>query len=263
MDDAAKRALPPHGADRPRRPVARVPRRRAARSTSRSCSRCSSSTSCCRRSSRASSHPFVIMLSVPLSMTGALFALWLDRRHAQHLQPDRARHAGRPHHQARHPDRRVRQPAARQGRDADRGRRRRRDAAPAADPDDHRRDGAGRAAAGAGAPAPAPKSRTQIGWVIVGGMSFGTLLTLFVVPTAYTLLARQGAHRGARHRPGAPVHAPAGHGAGAAGTPTDRPVGAMRQRRQPSCRRCRICNRIVTHKRQTARRLHPAPRRIP
>ena len=31
--------------------------------------------------------------------------------------------------------------------------------------------------------------RTQIGWVIVGGMSFGTLLTLFVVPTAYTLLA--------------------------------------------------------------------------
>ncbi|WP_373089676.1 efflux RND transporter permease subunit [Sneathiella sp.] len=40
-------------------------------------------------------------------------------------------------------------------------------------------------AAGAGA-----ESRHQIGWVIVGGMSFGTLLTLFVVPTAYTLLAR-------------------------------------------------------------------------
>jgi multidrug efflux pump len=33
------------------------------------------------------------------------------------------------------------------------------------------------------------ESRTQIGWVIVGGMTFGTLLTLFVVPTAYTLLA--------------------------------------------------------------------------
>jgi multidrug efflux pump len=33
------------------------------------------------------------------------------------------------------------------------------------------------------------ESRTQIGWVIVGGMSFGTLLTLFVVPTAYMLLA--------------------------------------------------------------------------
>ncbi len=39
-------------------------------------------------------------------------------------------------------------------------------------------------ATGAGA-----ESRTQIGWVIVGGMAFGTLLTLFVVPTAYTLLA--------------------------------------------------------------------------
>jgi len=39
-------------------------------------------------------------------------------------------------------------------------------------------------AVGAGA-----ESRTQIGWVIVGGLTFGTFLTLFVVPTAYTLLA--------------------------------------------------------------------------
>jgi multidrug efflux pump len=39
-------------------------------------------------------------------------------------------------------------------------------------------------ATGAGA-----ESRTQIGWVIVGGMTFGTFLTLFVVPTAYTMLA--------------------------------------------------------------------------
>jgi multidrug efflux pump len=30
----------------------------------------------------------------------------------------------------------------------------------------------------------------SVGWVIVGGMSFGTLLTLFVVPTAYLILAR-------------------------------------------------------------------------
>jgi multidrug efflux pump len=30
----------------------------------------------------------------------------------------------------------------------------------------------------------------SVGWVIVGGMSLGTLLTLFVVPTAYSLLAR-------------------------------------------------------------------------
>jgi multidrug efflux pump len=33
-------------------------------------------------------------------------------------------------------------------------------------------------------------SRQQIGWVIVGGMSMGTLLTIFVVPTAYILFAR-------------------------------------------------------------------------
>jgi multidrug efflux pump len=31
----------------------------------------------------------------------------------------------------------------------------------------------------------------QIGWVIVGGMSLGTLLTIFVVPTMYTLFARK------------------------------------------------------------------------
>jgi len=35
------------------------------------------------------------------------------------------------------------------------------------------------------------ESRHQIGWVIVGGMSLGTLLTVFVVPTMYTLLARK------------------------------------------------------------------------
>jgi multidrug efflux pump len=43
-------------------------------------------------------------------------------------------------------------------------------------------------AAGAGA-----QSRQEIGWVIVGGMTLGTLLTLFVVPTAYTLLATERA----------------------------------------------------------------------
>ncbi|WP_332681858.1 efflux RND transporter permease subunit [Bosea sp. (in: a-proteobacteria)] len=43
-------------------------------------------------------------------------------------------------------------------------------------------------ASGAGA-----ESRSQIGWVIVGGMTFGTLLTLYVVPVAYSYLAR-GTH---------------------------------------------------------------------
>ncbi len=40
-------------------------------------------------------------------------------------------------------------------------------------------------ASGAGA-----ESRQQIGWVIVGGMSFGTLLTLFVIPTVYSFLGQ-------------------------------------------------------------------------
>ncbi|HJQ55688.1 MAG TPA: efflux RND transporter permease subunit [Vineibacter sp.] len=35
------------------------------------------------------------------------------------------------------------------------------------------------------------ESRHQIGWVIVGGMTFGTVLTLFVVPIVYTFLARE------------------------------------------------------------------------
>ena len=50
-------------------------------------------------------------------------------------------------------------------------------------------------AEGAGA-----ESRHQIGWVIVGGMTFGTLLTLFVVPTAYMLLARRNLDRPAYDR---------------------------------------------------------------
>jgi len=41
-------------------------------------------------------------------------------------------------------------------------------------------------ATGAGA-----ESRQQIGWVIVGGMSLGTLLTLFVLPTVYSYIAYQ------------------------------------------------------------------------
>jgi multidrug efflux pump len=60
-------------------------------------------------------------------------------------------------------------------------------------------------ATGAGA-----ESRSQIGWVIVGGMSLGTLLTIFVVPTMYALFARSAV-------PGAKTdevrEAPAGHAA--------------------------------------------------
>jgi multidrug efflux pump len=39
-------------------------------------------------------------------------------------------------------------------------------------------------ATGAGA-----ESRTAIGWVIIGGVSFATLMTGFVVPSLYLLLA--------------------------------------------------------------------------
>jgi multidrug efflux pump len=55
------------------------------------------------------------------------------------------------------------------------------------------------------------ESRTQIGWVIVGGMSFGTLLTLFVVPVAYSVVARK-AHvegHGIDQLPAGATHAPA------------------------------------------------------
>lgn len=53
-------------------------------------------------------------------------------------------------------------------------------------------------ATGAGA-----ESRRQIGWVIVGGLTLGTMLTLYVVPTVYTLM-REWLDRGK------PVPAPGG-----------------------------------------------------
>ena len=57
-------------------------------------------------------------------------------------------------------------------------------------------------AAGAGA-----ESRQQIGWVIVGGMRFGTLLTLFVVPMVYSYLGQL--HGAKAEDEAAVVHAPA------------------------------------------------------
>ncbi|MGZ5179820.1 MAG: efflux RND transporter permease subunit [Ramlibacter sp.] len=59
-------------------------------------------------------------------------------------------------------------------------------------------------ATGAGA-----ESRIQIGWVIVGGMALGTSLTVFVVPTMYLLFARKavpGANKALAVDDG-PVHA--------------------------------------------------------
>jgi len=53
------------------------------------------------------------------------------------------------------------------------------------------------------------ESRIQIGWVIVGGMSLGTLLTIFVVPTMYMLFARRkvpGANKAVTHDEVVPHH---------------------------------------------------------
>ncbi|MGE5146474.1 MAG: efflux RND transporter permease subunit [Candidatus Eiseniibacteriota bacterium] len=61
-------------------------------------------------------------------------------------------------------------------------------------------------AAGAGA-----ESRQQIGWVVVGGLLLGTALTLFVVPTAYTYLARRRAPAAAPQAAGAPLTGTAEH----------------------------------------------------
>ena len=63
-------------------------------------------------------------------------------------------------------------------------------------------------ATGAGA-----ETRSQIGWVIVGGMSLGTLLTIFVVPTMYTLFARK-AVPGAKTTVAVDSAAPHAHGPG-------------------------------------------------
>jgi multidrug efflux pump len=53
------------------------------------------------------------------------------------------------------------------------------------------------------------ESRKPIGWVIVGGLLLGTLLTLFVVPTVYTLLARR--HRSPEAAEGNVAPAPSAH----------------------------------------------------
>ena len=81
---------------------------------------------------------------------GRVAGLVGHRRHAEPLQPDRHRDAGGPGGEERHPDRRVRQPAARRGPQRPPGDRRVVQRAPAPDPDDLHRHHHGRGAAGAG-----------------------------------------------------------------------------------------------------------------
>ena len=96
-------------------------------------------------------HPFVIMLSVPLSMTGALFALWLTGGTLNiYSQVGLVTLVGLI---TKHGILIVEfsNQLRAKGESMLRRRHRCRDAAPAADPDDDRRDGAGRGAARAGA----------------------------------------------------------------------------------------------------------------
>ncbi len=69
-------------------------------------------------------------------------------------------------------------------------------------------------AMGAGA-----ESRNQIGLVIVGGLLLGTLLTLFVVPTVYTLIARDRSKKPSLHA--APAHDAPAHDSHAPGHPAE------------------------------------------
>ena len=185
-----KRVLPVDGADRLRRPVRANSASSAASSTSRFVLALAFIYLVLAAQFESFVDPFVIMLTVPLSMTGALLALWLTGGTLNvYSQIGLVTLVGLI---TKHGILIVEfaNQLREQGAAMLRCRGRAGDAAPAADPDDDRRHGAGRGAAGARARAPVPRAGRQIGWVIVGGMMLGTLLTLFVVPTAYTLLAR-------------------------------------------------------------------------
>jgi multidrug efflux pump len=135
-------------------------------------------------------HPFVIMLSVPLSMTGALFVLWLTggtlniysqvglvtlvgliTKHGILIVDfaNRLQDEGRSRAEA------IVEAAALRLR-------------PILMTTSAMVLGAVPLALAQGAGA---ESRIQIGWVIVGGITVGTLLTLFVVPAVYSLFGRQ------------------------------------------------------------------------
>ena len=134
--------------------------------------------------------PFIILAgSVPLARVRRAAVLVPRLDDAQHLQPGRADHAGRPGVEERHPDRAVRQPPAGNGQgQARRGHRGRRHAA-AADPDDDRGDRR-RSFPLVLATGPGAGARNSIGIMLVSGMIIGTLFTLFVVPSIYMLVAR-------------------------------------------------------------------------
>jgi multidrug efflux pump len=67
-------------------------------------------------------------------------------------------------------------------------------------------------------------ARNSIGIVLVGGMTIGTLFTLFVVPSVYVLLAKDHSHEREKATAIKPV-APEGNGSGL-GLGTDVAIGA-------------------------------------
>ena len=132
--------------------------------------------------------PIIILLTVPLARERRRAGALAHRLVAQHLQPDRHHHAGRPRDEERHPDRRVRQPTARR-------RRSRLDAALEAASERFRPIlmtslatmlGVLPIALSLGA---ASGSRQSLGIAVVGGLLGATFLSLFLVPALYSFLS--------------------------------------------------------------------------
>jgi hydrophobic/amphiphilic exporter-1 (mainly G- bacteria), HAE1 family len=131
--------------------------------------------------------PFIVMLSVPLAVLGALGAQSLRGFIQRRLLPDRAADADRPRGQERDPGRRVRRAAARQGARRGRGGHRGGTHPPAADPDDvarvHPRRDAARLRVGR------RQGRASLGGTTVaGGMFVSTFLNLAVIPVLYVVV---------------------------------------------------------------------------
>ncbi len=132
-------------------------------------------------------HPFTVMLSLPLSIVGALGFAAGDRAHAEHLLHDRHDHADGAGHQERHPAGRLHEPAATRGMGKN-------EALLTAGPVRLRPilmtafstiAGMLPVAIGLGSGA---ETRAPMGTAIVGGMLTSTILTLVVIPVMYSVM---------------------------------------------------------------------------
>ena len=197
-------------------------------------------------------HPFVIMLSVPLSMTGALFTLWLAGGTLNiYSQVGLVTLVGliTKHgilivefsNQLRAKGEALDRRGGRSG-----------DAAPAADPDDDRRDGAGRGAAGARA-----RRRRRI----AHADRLGDRRRHDVRHAPHAVRRADRLHAARRRAPRAAPHGetvPAAAVQPQPGTRTAAYATCLPLRRTDACN----CNRIDTRRRQPARSVR-SPRRSP